>query len=70
VENDLMSDPIPAKDEIARNYGFATYAELLDISDPLPLLPGETVRSYVARRPDGTWFVWEDTDPPAVNPSN
>jgi len=65
-----MIDPIADKDEIARQYGFATYAELLDVSDPLPLLPGETVRGYVARRPSGMWFVWDDKPPPAASRSN
>jgi hypothetical protein len=64
-----MTDSMADKNEIARRYGFETYAELLDVSDPLPLLPGETVRSYVARNSNGNWFVWEDKSPPVANPS-
>jgi hypothetical protein len=48
------------RDEIARRYGFTSFAELLDVSDPLPMMPGETARSYVARDGRGYWFVWED----------
>ena len=65
---------MPSRDDIARLYGFRSYAELLDISEPLPMLPGDTVRSYVARSPKGHWFVWEDCQeapmqkPPAVDP--
>jgi hypothetical protein len=44
----------PDRDEIAHRYGFESFAELLDISDPLPKLPGDKVQSYVARSPDGT----------------
>ena len=48
------------REEIARRYGFGSYAALLDISEQLPLMPGDSVRSYLARHPDGRWFVWED----------
>jgi hypothetical protein len=65
-----MTASTNGNDGIARQYGFETYAELLDISDPLPLLPGDTARSYVARRPNGDWFVWEDQAPLTANPSN
>ncbi len=51
------------KEEIARSHGFASYAELLDISDPLPKSPGDTVQSYVARHSRGYWFVSEDKPP-------
>jgi hypothetical protein len=56
------------REEIARLYGFDSFAELLDISDPLPKLPGESAKSYVARRADGSWFVWED-HPPVPRPA-
>ena len=54
------------RDRIAWHYGFATRAELLRISRPCPLQPGETTRSYVARKPDGQWFIWADEIPPQV----
>jgi hypothetical protein len=47
-----------SREEIAIRHGFETIAELVEHSNPLPLLPGDSARSYVARRPDGTWFVW------------
>jgi hypothetical protein len=52
-----LTDP---KDEIAKRYGFKSYAELLAKSDRLPKLPGDTSQSYVARHPRGYWFVWEE----------
>ena len=57
-----------SRQEIAQRYGFETFAELLDISQPLPMRPGETARSFLARRPTGTWFIWQD--PVAQHPSN
>ena len=48
------------RDEIARRYGFETFAELLDVSDPLPRMPGDKAQSYVARHGKGYWFVWQD----------
>ena len=47
------------RDEIVRRYGCETFADLLDVSNPLPMMPGDKAASYVARHPDGTWFVWE-----------
>jgi len=59
------------REEIARRYGFRSFAELLDISDPLPIGEGNTVPTYVARHPKGHWFVWEDLAPgDRVNLSN
>jgi hypothetical protein len=49
------------REEIAHRYGFETFADLLDISRPLPARPGDKTRSYFGRRRDGMWFVWEDT---------
>lgn len=46
--------------EIARRYGFPSYAALLDVSELLPVSPEDTVRTYLARRGDGRWFLWED----------
>jgi hypothetical protein len=54
------------KEEIAHLYGFLSYAELLDVSDPLPMVPGDAVRAYVARHPRGHWFIWEDKPPPKL----
>ena len=48
------------REEFARRYGFESFAELLDVSDPLPMMQGETARSYVARHPNGYWFLWQD----------
>jgi len=50
----------PEREEVARRYGFETYAGLLDASDELPLRPGDAARSYLARQPNGRWFVWQD----------
>jgi len=52
----------PEREEIARRYGFGSYAELLDISEALPVMQG-MARCYLARRPRGNWFVWEDPTP-------
>jgi hypothetical protein len=49
-----------SREELSKRHGYETFAELLDFSDPLPMLPGDTARTYIARRPDGTWFVWLD----------
>lgn len=49
-----------SREEIAMRHGFKTTAELVEHSNPLPLLPGDSATTYVARRPDGTWFVWLD----------
>ena len=48
------------REEIARRYGFESFALLLDVSEKLPLSATDTMQSYIARRSDGTWFVWED----------
>jgi hypothetical protein len=50
----------PEREELTLRFGFECFADLLDISDPLPILGGDKVRSYVARRRDGLRFVWED----------
>jgi hypothetical protein len=63
--------PMHDKDQIARRYGFESYAALLDISDPLPNLPGDTAQCYIARHPNGNWFLWDDgppSSPPAESP--
>ena len=48
------------RDELARLHGFITFADLLDISDALPMSQGETSRSYLAKLPGGNWFIWKD----------
>jgi hypothetical protein len=67
----LMHD----REEIAYRYGFESYAAMLDISNPLPMLPGDTVKCYIAWKPNGNWFLWEDgpvpyAPPPGVPPVN
>jgi hypothetical protein len=54
------------REDLARRYGFESFAELLDISDPLPMMPGDTTHSYVARDRRGYWFVWVDPQPVAL----
>lgn len=48
------------REEIARRYGFPSFAELLDASEKLPMTRGDTQQSYVAKHLNGHWFVWED----------
>jgi len=48
------------REEIARRYGFNSYAELLDMSHRLPATGEDTAPTYVARHPRGHWFIWED----------
>jgi len=56
------------REEIARRYGFSSFAELLDISAPLPMGAGDTHESYLARHPKGHWFVWDDAPEQALAP--
>jgi hypothetical protein len=51
------------REELARRYGFASFTELLAISRPLPRLTSGETQCYVAHRPDGIWFVWNDVPP-------
>jgi hypothetical protein len=53
----------PAREDIAKRYGFECFSDLLDISSQLPMAPGDKVQAYVARHKDGQWFVWEDELP-------
>ena len=48
------------REEIAQRYGFPSFAELLDVSNKIPMMPEDRVQSYLARHPKGHWFVWED----------
>ena len=50
----------PERDEIARCNGFDSYADLLSVSRLLPLSSADTVRTYIARRAGGYWFIWEE----------
>ena len=54
----------PERDRIAHQHGFESYADLLDVSDELPLRPDDRLRIYIARRPGGHWFIWEDPTQP------
>jgi hypothetical protein len=51
------------RDALARRYGLKSFAELLAISRPLPRLTSGETQCYVAHRPDGIWFVWNDVAP-------
>jgi hypothetical protein len=61
------------RDELAHRYGLQGFPDLLEISHPLPPMPGERCRSYLAHH-KGLWFVWDEgqlDDAPsdgAVNP--
>jgi hypothetical protein len=58
------------REDIAKRHGFASFAELLDASEPLPMLPGDVMRCYVARQPNGGhWFIWEDVPRKPLNES-
>jgi hypothetical protein len=53
------------KDELAKRYGFDSYAALLAASTPVPensnrVKSGGAAKSYVALDPNGRWFVWND----------
>jgi len=61
---------LPEREQIAHRCGFHTYADLLDVSDHLPLRPGDQVRSYIARRPNDRWFVWGDPTQAAPKPGD
>ncbi len=52
------------REELAKRYGFSSFAELLEASERISGADKGQVPSYIARRPDGTWFVWEDAPPP------
>lgn len=59
----------PEREEIARRYGFTSFAELLDLSNKIPMTPEDKVQSYLARHPAGHWFVWQDV-PPQNSPAD
>ncbi|MBI3865334.1 MAG: hypothetical protein HY290_25955 [Planctomycetia bacterium] len=56
-------------EELARGHGFKSYAELLDASEPLPMMPGDVMQSYIARSPRGLWFVWDEIAKPSDTPN-
>jgi hypothetical protein len=55
---------MPYREELARRYGFTSFAELLEASERISGADKGQAQSYIARRRDGTWFVWEDAPPP------
>jgi len=59
----------PEREEIACLYGFQSYAALLDASEALPVMPRDTARSYIARHPNGRWFLWDDPTQPVRPPT-
>ena len=46
--------------ELANRHGFDSYADLFSASTSLPMTTGDPARSYVARRPNGNWFIWQE----------
>jgi len=61
----------PERQEIARGNGFENYADLLDVSRLLPLWSTDTVKTYIARRASGHWFIWEEpTHEPTDTPGS
>lgn len=54
--------------EIARRYGFQSFAQLLEASEALPRADEEEARVFLARRADGRWFLWEDRLPESPPP--
>ena len=53
-----------ARDELARRYGFESFAALLDISTPLPSEEGEPYPCYLAYGTEKRWFLWRDDTQP------
>ena len=49
-----------AREEIAKRYGFESFATLLDISTRLPAEDGETFPCYLAYGTEKRWFLWRD----------
>src|SRR5262245_10275705 len=48
------------REELAHHHGLQSFANLLEISHPLPPMPGELYRCYLAHHADGHWFIWDD----------
>ncbi len=46
------------RDEIAKRHGCASGDALLAISEALPMLPCDVMQVFIARPPDGHYFVW------------
>jgi hypothetical protein len=53
-----------ARDELAKRYGFESFAVLLDISTLLPSEEGETFPCYLAYGTEKRWFLWRDDTQP------
>jgi hypothetical protein len=51
-------------EEVASKNGFASKADLLRASVPLPKMEGDETQCFLTRSPDGYWFVWYE-DPAA-----
>jgi hypothetical protein len=49
-----------AREELAKRYGFESFAALLDISTRLPSEEGETIPCYLAYDNEKRWFLWRD----------
>ena len=56
-------DASEEREDIALSNGFESYADLLNVSRLLPEWSADTVKTYVAQRPSGRWFLWEERPP-------
>jgi hypothetical protein len=56
-----MSSQQQARDELAEQYGFESYAALLDVSTRLPDEEGDFHPCYLAYGTKKRWFIWRDT---------
>jgi len=69
----MSSNRQAKREELARRHGFGSFAELMAASEYLSILPPPNVKAYIAKEPNGTWFVWEDvpeeTEPNGVGRS-
>ena len=56
------------RDEIAKRHGCASGDELLAMSEALPMLPCDVQQIFIARPPNGDYFVWvgDPLEPPPV----
>ena len=52
--------PVNDREGFANRNGFKSFADLLNASEELPMLPCNRTRSYVTWHPNGYWFVWDD----------
>jgi hypothetical protein len=49
-----------AREEIAKRYGFPSFAALLDVSERLPPTKDDSVPCYLAYSDETKWFLWRD----------